>query len=236
MPGETLPAVAREFRSIRPRMATPEREVVQMPSARRQGTQDTEARTALLDAAEQLMLEEGYASVTSRRVAKRAGVHAALVHYYFGPMDDLFIAVFQRRAEWMVERQAEALSSAQPLWALWDLTHEQAATALNLEFLALGNHRKAIRTEIASYSKKFRRMQIDALSSVLERYGLDPEEWPPMSVIVAMFGISRFLLMEEAYDLDLGHTETVAVVERLIRRLEGERLPAAHQPLRRGRA
>jgi AcrR family transcriptional regulator len=204
-----------------------------MASARRHGTQDTKARTALLDAAEQLMLEEGYAAVSSRRVAKRAGVHAALVHYYFGLMDDLYIAVFRRRAEWMIERQAEALSSAQPLWALWDLTHEQANTALNLEFLALGNHRKAVRAEIAGYSKRFRRMQIDALSSVLEGYGLDPEDWPPMFVIVAMFGISRYLLMEEAYDLDFGHAETIAIVERYLRLLEGERRPADHHRLAR---
>jgi hypothetical protein len=33
--------------------------------------------------------------------------------------------------------------------------------------------------------------------------------------------------MEEAFDLDTGHAETVAVVERLIRSLEGERVPAA---------
>jgi AcrR family transcriptional regulator len=194
-----------------------------MAAARRQGTQDTKARTALLDAAEQLMLEEGYAAVSSRRVAKRAGVNAALVHYYFGLMDDLYIAVFRRRAQWMLERQAEALSSPQPLWALWELTHEQANTALNLEFLALGNHRKAVRVEIANYSKKYRRMQIDALSNVLEGYGLDPEVWPPMSVILVMFGISRFLLMEEAYDLDIGHAETIAIVERYLHQLEGER-------------
>lgn len=138
----------------------------------------------------------------------------------------LFIAVFRRRAEWMLERQAEALSSEQPLWALWDVTHQQANTALNLEFLALGNHRKAIRAEVASYSRKFRRQQLDALSSVIEGYGVDPEEWPPASVILFMAGISRFLLTEDAYDLDIRHAETIAVVERYLRQFEGERLEA----------
>ena len=32
-------------------------------------------------------------------IAKDAGVTAALVHYYFGPLDDLFLAVLRRRAE-----------------------------------------------------------------------------------------------------------------------------------------
>ena len=41
-----------------------------MAPARRNGAHDSETRTALLDAAEHLMLEEGYAAVTSRRVAQ----------------------------------------------------------------------------------------------------------------------------------------------------------------------
>ena len=194
-----------------------------MAAARRNGTQGSETGTALLDAAERLMLEEGYASVTSRRVAEEAGVNAGLVYYYFGTMDELFLAVFRRRAEWMLERQAEALASDQPLWALWAVTHDEANTALNLEFLALGNHRKAIRVEVGNYSRKFRRLQLDALTSVLEGYGLDPEIWPPASVIVLMSSVSRFLLMEESYDLDIGHAETIAIVERFLRQLEGDR-------------
>ena len=47
------------------------------------------------------------------------------------------------------------------------------------------------------------------------------------AALLSMAGISRYLLMEEAFDLETGHAETVAVVERLIRSLEGERVPAA---------
>jgi AcrR family transcriptional regulator len=198
-----------------------------MSPSRRSPTGDSDTRTALLDAAERLMLDEGYASVTSRRVAGAAGLNAALVYYYFGTMDELFLSVFRRRAEWMLERQSEALTSEQPLWALWKVTHDQANTALNLEFLALGNHRKAIRAEIGNYSRRFRRQQLDALSSVIEGYGIDAKRWPPASVILLMAGISRFLLMEESYDLDLGHAETVEVVERLLCELEGEWRPLA---------
>src|SRR5689334_20633716 len=109
-----------------------------MARARRSNGQDTETRDALLDAAERLMLDEGYAAVTSRRVSNEAGVNAGLVYYYFGTMDELFIAVFRRRAQWMYEQQAVALSTDQPLWSLWSLIHDQPNTALNLEFLALG--------------------------------------------------------------------------------------------------
>ena len=45
-----------------------------MASPRRIGAQDSKTRALLLEAAERLMLEEGYPAVTSRRVASKAGL------------------------------------------------------------------------------------------------------------------------------------------------------------------
>jgi AcrR family transcriptional regulator len=177
----------------------------------------------LLDAAEGLMAQEGYAAVSSRRVAAQAGVNVGLVYYYFATMDDLFVALFRRGAERSLQRQAKVLSSLQPLWGLWDLTHQQSNPVVTMEFIALANHHKAIRTEIAGYSRKFRYMQLEMLTEVLESYGVDANAWPPASIIVMMTGISRFLLMEETFGLDTGHGETVALIERLITSLEGPR-------------
>ncbi len=169
------------------------------------------------------MLHEGYAAVTTRRVTARAGVNSALVYYYFDTMDGLFVALFQRGAERSFERLKEALTSDQPLWGFWELIHDRSGSALTMEFIALANHRKAIRAEIAEYSRKFRRAQLEALSAVMERYGLDPDRWPPSSVIVILSAISRFLLIEEAFDVDVGHAETEAMVEDFLRTIEGER-------------
>jgi len=93
-----------------------------------------------------------------------------------------------------------------------------------MEFIALANHRKIIRAEIADYSRRFRKAQLDTLAAVLEGYGLDPETWPPAAVIVILGGISRFLLIEEAFDIDIGHAQAEAIVERQIAALEGPRL------------
>lgn len=187
------------------------------------GADESSAREALLDAAERLMLAAGYAAVTSRRVAAEAGVNPGLVYYYFGPMDSLLIEVFRRRAGRMVERQAQALASEQPLWALWDLIRDQTNTALNLEFLALGNHRKAIKAELREFSVRFRRMQFEGLAEILAEHGVDTELWPPEAVMLFMDGVTRFMLEEGSYGLDLGHAQAQAVVERLISGLEGKR-------------
>ncbi|XVQ09406.1 TetR/AcrR family transcriptional regulator [Spirillospora sp. CA-255316] len=194
--------------------------------ARRSPVDESATRTALLDAAEALMLEEGYAAVTTRRLGAKVGLNNALVFYYFGTMDNLFIALFRRGAERSLARLVEALRSPQPLWAFWELTHDFSSNALITEFTALANHRKAIRAEIAAYSKKFRTLQVETLSEVLEGYGVDSERWPPASLILLMASFSRFMHIEEEFDLDIGHAETVAVIEREIRALEGDRLPA----------
>jgi len=196
---------------------------------RRSPAKSSETRSALLDAAEHLMLDEGYAAVTARRVAANAGVNVALVYYYFANMDELFIALFRRGADTRLALQEQVLASEQPLWGLWDLTHHQTSTALTLEFIALANHRKVIRTEIADYLKKFRTMQLETMPTVLEGYGIDPSTRPPVAVILSMWGISQYLLIEQAFDLDIGHAETVALIEREIATLEGPRRSRADE-------
>ena len=121
-----------------------------MTTKRRIGTEDSTTRNALLDAALQLMVEEGYAAVTSRRVAARAGLKPQLVHYYFRTMDDLFIALVRRGAEQNLVRQSRALASPQPLRALWELSCDPTGATLTLEFSALANHRKAKAAPVSS--------------------------------------------------------------------------------------
>ena len=122
-------------------------------------------------------------------------------------MDNLFVEVFRRSAARMLGRQAEALTSEQPLWALWDLIRDQTNTALNLQFLALGSHRKAVMDEMKDFSVRFRRLQFDELSKVLVKYGVDTELWPPEAVMLFMDGVARFMLEESAYGLNLGHDQ-----------------------------
>lgn len=195
--------------------------------ARRGNVGDPTTRNALLDAAQHVMLTEGYAAATTRRVAKEAGVNSALVSYYFDSLDGMFIALFRRGAERSFERLQLALASPQPLWGFWDLIHDRSNSASTMEFIALANHRKNIRDEIGDYSRRFRRAQLDALTGVLQGYGIDPEQWPASVVVLVLSSISRFMLIEEAFGVDVGHAETAARVEAFIQELEGERLPGS---------
>ena len=191
-----------------------------MASTRRICAPDSKTRALLLDATEQLMLEDGYAAVSSRRVASKAGLKPQLVHYYFRTMDDLFLEVLGRRAEQNLERYRRALTSERPLRALWALTTDARGAAFTMEFAALANHRKAIRAEIARYAERFRRMQLDVLGRLLEGSGISADNCPPVVALLAMTGISQVVALEQALGITTGHEETLAFVERHIDQLE----------------
>ncbi|MBV8786559.1 MAG: TetR/AcrR family transcriptional regulator [Mycobacterium sp.] len=201
-----------------------------MTSARRIGAPDAKNRVLLLDAAEKLMLEEGYAAVTSRRLAHKAGLKPQLVHYYFRTMEELFLEVFRRRAEEALEVHALLLQSSQPLWALWRFGTDPAFTRISMEFMALANHRKEMRAEIAYYAERFREEERQAVTAALERYGDTGLDMPPVVWTVLMSSLSRFLVLEQAVGISGGHAETKELVESYLRRLEGEPQPITGVP------
>lgn len=207
-----------------------------MTSARRIGAPDAKNRVLLLDAAERLMLEEGYAAVTSRRLANRAGLKPQLVHYYFRTMEELFLEVFRRRAEEGLQVHAQMLKLPQPLWALWRFGTDPAFTRISMEFMALANHRKELRAEIAYYAERFREEQRQAVATALQRYGSRIQDEgqdidiPPVVWTVLMSSLSRFLVLEQAIGMSAGHAETLELVENYLRRLEGEPQPIEGVP------
>jgi len=73
---------------------------------------------AILDAAEAEFSAHGFDGVTLRMIAGRAGVDVALTHYYFKSKDQLFVAVFERRAKeinaWRERALNEAIAAARP--------------------------------------------------------------------------------------------------------------------------
>lgn len=161
------------------------------------------------------MLDEGYAAATSRRVAAKAGVKPALVHYYFPSMDDLFLAVLDAGAESNLERQREALTEDAPLHALWQLNSAQG-TQLWMEFMALANHRKAIRSEIAAYNERFRDMEEATLTLALRAHGVDMKAFPPVVMSMIVASLARILMLEKGLGITRGHAEAIEFVGRYL--------------------
>ena len=188
------------------------------PSKNRPGA---EARRELvLDAAEKVMLEKGYAGVTSRSVGEAAGMAAPHIHYYFPTLDDLFIALLRRGLERSTERFAEAIQSPEPLHAVWAMYLDRRGTSLTGELVALSNHRPAVREALAEISDRFNNLQVSRIGSVLDGYGVDTKRFPPDLVVLALGGISRSIIREEAMTSSRSHRHAIAAIERLIDEIE----------------
>ena len=166
------------------------------------------------------MLRDGYAAVTSRRVEAEAGLK---LHYHFGTLDDLFVAVFRRRAERNVERLATALASPEPLRAWWELASDPRGTALLVELTAAANHRDALQAEVAKLARDVRRMQMDTLDAILDDYGIDREEFPPALVAAAVQGLALVIVEDQVRGFRTAHEDAAAAMAKLVARLEARR-------------
>jgi AcrR family transcriptional regulator len=192
-------------------------------TARRPRAATEEKRLRLLDAAEEIMLKDGYAAVSSRRVAAEVGINPSLVHYYFPTIDDLFVAVLRRRAGRNVMRMAEALASPEPLRAWWELASDPRGTSLFVELMAAANHRPALRAEVGEVARQVREMQIEKLGSLLPEYGLDPDELPPVLVAATVQGLAFGVVTDQVAGYDTAADEAAAAMSRLVARLEEQR-------------
>lgn len=186
---------------------------------RRIGKTDSETRAQLLDAAERVLIEEGYAAVTSRRIAAKADLKPQLVHYYFRTMDDLFIELFQRNADASLANAEKVLAGNPSLKDLWELNGDPRGAKFLIEFAALANHRKPIRAEIAKYAKRNRAMQLEALTKALADAGVPPTTMPAMAALLLMTGLGQIIGIEQALGVTDGHKDTQAFLDAAVANL-----------------
>lgn len=78
----------------------------------RRSSPTTTRKDRILDAAEALFASRGFYGVSLRDITSAAGVDVALIGYHFGTKRELFIAVFDRRAEVLNRERLERLNEA----------------------------------------------------------------------------------------------------------------------------
>ncbi len=173
----------------------------------------------LLDAAEAVIREEGYAAATVRRIAKKAGLNHQAVFYYFGSQEDLLLAVYRRAANARQERLTIALNSDQPLSTMWEVLRDPHTTGLGLEFMALANHSDTIRVEMAGWAEACRALEVEAVRRYLAERGIEPRISPQM-VSILTNALARLLVQDAALGIDIGHEEAEALVDASFRNFE----------------
>ncbi len=166
------------------------------------------------------MIDQGYAAVSTRKVAAHAALKPALVHYYYRTTDDLLLAVFRRACEMRRAAITRALAASKPLRALWSLALDPKASAITTEFNALANHRKAIAEAIAQEGDQLRAIMAKGIADHLR---CDPEQQPqfePTAIVSLLLNAGRGLVCEQALGMSSGQQEAMAFVEHLITLIE----------------
>jgi TetR/AcrR family transcriptional regulator len=183
--------------------------------------------TALLDAAEQLLVREGYARISTRRLAQQAGVNHGLVHYYFGSMEELFVRVLERFTARLIDRQRDMYSAEVPFIEKWRTAwrfHEEDLAAgypkIWHELQAMAWNRPELRERVARVDAEWRGVLREAFKRATAEYGLDGEG-PPVEAMVAlvmMFGQGAQL--ERLSGIDTGHAELLAWIDGWLENLK----------------
>lgn len=77
--------------------------------------EETNTEQAILKAAEELFLEQGFEQTTTKQIAQRAGCNQALLHYYYRTKDNLFVQIFEEKVKFIATHFLDLNLTAQTL-------------------------------------------------------------------------------------------------------------------------
>jgi AcrR family transcriptional regulator len=190
------------------------------------------AEEALLDAAERLLVDVGYAKITTRRLADEAGVNHGLVHYYFGSMENLLVQVLERFTERLTARQRALYAAEQvPFIEKWrqamrylvgdDVEYQK----IWLELQALAWNDPELQDRVARVNAEWRTVLADAFDEPRREYGI---EMPLDALVSLVMTFNEGIILERAQGITAGHRELLAWLDGWLegkeeRRRQGKR-------------
>jgi AcrR family transcriptional regulator len=80
----------------------------------------TDTRGRIIEATRSRLLADGYAGLSTRKVAEEAGVPLSQLHYHFGSKGGLIIALFAEENERRLARQTAMYAEDKPLWQRYE--------------------------------------------------------------------------------------------------------------------
>jgi TetR/AcrR family transcriptional regulator len=182
---------------------------------------------ALLDAAERLLVEVGYAGITTRGLAREAGVNHGLVHYYFGAMEEVYLQVLERFTDRLIERQQAMYAAPVPFLEKWRtamryLDEDQAAgyPKIWFELQAMAWNRPELRERVAKVHDRWVEVLLPAFAEGMAEYGLDAGRFPVRAVVALVTTFNQGIEVERLSGVDSGHRELLAAIDAWIESLE----------------
>ena len=166
-------------------------------------TEDTP--TKILEAARRCLLADGYASMSTRKVADDAAVPLSQIHYHFGSKDELILALLRRENDRLLGRQSTMFEKELPLWQRWDLAcdyfDEDIASGyvrVVQEMTAAGWTSESLGKEMRGIWGAWQGLIRDVATDAREQ-GILPSLWTPNEIVAlvaaAFIGAESLILL-----------------------------------------
>jgi len=168
----------------------------------------TDAEQALLDAAERLLADVGYAGVTTRRLAEEAGLNHGLVHYYFGSNENLLVHALERFTERLIARQRELYAADLPFADKWRtamhylLSEDVSYQKICLELQALAWNNPDIKVHLIRVNAEWRSVLTEAFEQPRRELGI---ALPLEALVSLVMTFNLGIIVERLGGIDTGH-------------------------------
>jgi len=185
--------------------------VVGPPAVARNATEE-----AFLEGAERLLVEVGYAGVTTRSLAQAANANQGLIHYYFGSMENLLVRVLERFTARMIARQRAMYEAPDvPFIDKWRsamryLDADRDYQKVWWELHALAWNRPELRNRVADVNAAWRAVLTEAFAEPRERYGI---EMPLDALVSLVITFNEGIMHERLAGIETGHAELIEWID-----------------------
>jgi AcrR family transcriptional regulator len=172
------------------------------------------ARARIIAATRSRLLAEGYAGLSTRRVADEAGVPLSQIHYHFGGKQGMVLALLGDENERLVARQRQMYGEDVPLWRrydeacdLLDRDLESGYVRVLQEMIAAGWSDRAVAEQVLGLLKAWLDTLTEVAREAERRFGpLGPfgaEEVAGLIGLAFIGGESLILLGDERWGRDI---------------------------------
>ena len=138
-----------------------------------------QTKRELLEAAQRVLLDEGYSGLSTRRVAEAAGTQMSQIQYHFGSKEGMILALFEYLNGQLIDRQTRTFENPDltvaEKWALsCDYLDEDIASGyvrVLMELTAAGWSNPAIGAAVRAAYAKWRKLILKLTREIEAQYG-----------------------------------------------------------------
>jgi len=171
---------------------------------RRKGAENSETRAKLIQSAILILRDEGASAVTARRLAEQVGLGRHIVHYYFGTIDEVFVAIMREEGARAEAALREATRTGDAFDLLWQSARQSASIVLELTMLAVRH--PSIAREYRIYTERYRQTMSEILASYAQSRGISLAV-SPESAALLLQSVAYTNAVEQDLGLTLGHEQ-----------------------------